>query len=224
MDGKAVNGLNPLGKTLKDVKKPGLALQTRNLIKASTAKAQEKKVVEKVSLVTQRKHHESTNASEIPPVASIALYNTSTFSTSFVTPECFDDETTYLHYIERSRAIPQHFLERKAVTGRMRQILFDWILQVVERFAFQHETLQLAWIVADRALTKMNISKDKLQLLGATCLFISTKYEEVQIPHINDFVYLSASAFTKMDIMTMERDVCFCLFLVLKFKSKFSGL
>uniref|UniRef100_A0AC34G560 Uncharacterized protein n=1 Tax=Panagrolaimus sp. ES5 TaxID=591445 RepID=A0AC34G560_9BILA len=53
----------------------------------------------------------------------------------------------------------------------------------------------------------MDTRRHKLQLLGATCLHFASKYEEVCLPHIIDFVYLASSSGDANGIMAMERIV-----------------
>jgi hypothetical protein len=205
------NITKPIGNAMKEVKKVGLSLrptQSRGnvLTKQNTTKNVEKQP-EHVVLKKPKVQPPLTGAKELPKVASIATYTAPSNSSSFVPAHVFDDEQKYLLYLERCRAVPALFLEKKAVTGKMRAVLFDWVLQVQERFGLAHDTLHLAWIMIDRCLCVNEIKKDKLQLLGATCMFLATKYEEVSIPHINDFIYLAASAFSKRDITHMERTV-----------------
>jgi hypothetical protein len=187
------------GKAMKEVKSFGLTLRT------DQSKLQVKAAVKPT--LPQKCQKVVVPAPEMPKVASLSIYTSSSNSQSFVPVDCFDDEHKYLLYIERCRVLPPLFLENKIISPKMRAILFDWMLQVQERFNLEHDTLHLAYCMVDRCLRQMNIQKEKLQLLGATCLFIATKYEEVCIPHVNDFVYLAASSFTKRDIMVMERKI-----------------
>ena len=38
-------------------------------------------------------------------------------------------------------------------------------------------------------------------------LLIASKYEEIYVPELNDFVFISDSAFTKEEILQMERQI-----------------
>lgn len=46
--------------------------------------------------------------------------------------------------------------------------------------------------------------KDNLQLVGVTATFIASKYEEMYLPEISDFVYLCDNVFKVKDIKAME--------------------
>lgn len=70
------------------------------------------------------------------------------------------------------------------------------------------ETLSLAVHMLDRSLlTLEGINKQNLQLLGVTCLFIASKFEEIVVPNLEDFVYVAANIFTKGSILRMEQRV-----------------
>ncbi len=63
------------------------------------------------------------------------------------------------------------------LSGGMRAILVDWLVEVQENFELNHETLYLAVRLVDLYLGRKTVSRDKLQLIGATSLFISSKFD-----------------------------------------------
>ena len=63
------------------------------------------------------------------------------------------------------------------LTPHMRGILVDWLVEVQENFELNHETLYLAIKLVDLYLNKNRTPKDKLQLVGATALFIACKFD-----------------------------------------------
>lgn len=63
---------------------------------------------------------------------------------------------------------------------RMRAILLDWLIEVCEVYKLHRETYYLTIDYLDRYLTmKQNISKNQLQLIGITCLFIASKVSSI---------------------------------------------
>ena len=64
--------------------------------------------------------------------------------------------------------------------------------------------LALSVNILDRFLSLKPIKRDKLQLLGASCLLIASKFEEIYPPEIEDFVHISDRAFAKKDVIRME--------------------
>lgn len=51
----------------------------------------------------------------------------------------------------------------------------------------------------------MSIARQSFQLLGAAALFISSKYEEIYPPDINEFVYITDDSYTKLQVLNMEK-------------------
>ena len=98
-----------------------------------------------------------------------------------------------------------HFAARPSlITPYMRSVLVDWIVDVCTALTFHEETLALATNLVDRAMAVLNIKPCRLQLVGATCLFIASKYEEVQLRSCDDFAYMTGDAFTVDEILAME--------------------
>ena len=82
------------------------------------------------------------------------------------------------------------------------------LFHVRRRFQLQPETHSLAVYLLDTALFKLNtINKKNLQLYGVACVFIAAKYEEIIVPHIDDFVFVSADAYIRKEILTAEIEV-----------------
>lgn len=72
----------------------------------------------------------------------------------------------------------------------MRSLLVDWMVEVQETFELNHETLYLGVKLVDTYLMQTVVSKDKLQLLGATALFIACKYDVSKL-FLNFLLYLT---------------------------------
>lgn len=87
-------------------------------------------------------------------------------------------------------------------------ILLDWLVDVHLKLRMFPQTLFITCNLIDRYLTKREVSRSRLQLLGATCLFIAAKYEETyEVPELQDLVSLCAKAFTKEDFQEMEATI-----------------
>ena len=97
--------------------------------------------------------------------------------------------------------------DQDEITERMRGILIDWLIEVHYKFSFTDETLYMTVSIIDRYLSENQITKKKLQLLGITALFISCKHEEIDLPKINDFTYITNNAYEKNEVIEMENDV-----------------
>jgi cyclin B len=49
------------------------------------------------------------------------------------------------------------------------------------------------------------VSRKNLQLVGVTALLLAAKYEEIWAPEVNDFVHISDNAYTREQILHMEK-------------------
>ena len=57
----------------------------------------------------------------------------------------------------------------------------------------------------DRFLEAKQVTRKHLQLVGVTAMLIASKYEEIWAPEVRDFVYISDRAYTRDQILNMEK-------------------
>lgn len=87
----------------------------------------------------------------------------------------------------------------------MRSVLMDWLVQVHHRFGLLPETLFLCVNYIDRFLSCKIVSLGKLQLVGATAIFVAAKYEEINCPSVQEIVYMVDGGYTVDEILKAER-------------------
>lgn len=104
----------------------------------------------------------------------------------------------------------------------MRGILVDWLVDVHKKFRLRTHTLFIAVNLIDRALEKFIVEKQNFQLLGITCLFIASKYEEIYPPPMSEYTYVCADAYTDKDLLNMEAKILNSLGFNLVFTSSFA--
>lgn len=73
--------------------------------------------------------------------------------------------------------IDQYMSRQPHLTPNMRSILVDWLVEVQENFELNHETLYLAVKLVDTYLSRKQILKEVLQLVGAVSLFVACKFD-----------------------------------------------
>jgi len=93
------------------------------------------------------------------------------------------------------------------INEKMREILVDWIIEVHMKFSLVPVTLYMTIQIIDRFLSKKQVSRSKLQLVGITAMLIASKFEEIFPPEVRDFVYISDKAYTGEEIIKMERAI-----------------
>ena len=105
------------------------------------------------------------------------------------------------------------------INEQMRSILVDWIIDVHYKFGFTDETLFMTILIIDRYATIRQISRLKLQLVGITALMIACKHEEIDLPKIDDFIYITDNAYSKPEVVKMENEILRALDFSLLFPS-----
>jgi cyclin B len=105
------------------------------------------------------------------------------------------------------RADYDYMKNQKEINEKMRSILVDWIIDVHYKFGFTDETLYMTVSIIDRYLTINQIKRSNFQLLGITALMIACKHEEIDLPKIDDFIYITDNAYVKNEVIKMEEDV-----------------
>lgn len=106
---------------------------------------------------------------------------------------------------ERMRPNPHYMDHQTECQWSMRAVLMDWLIQVHQRFGLLPETLFLSVNYIDRFLSSKVVSLAKLQLVGATAIFLASKYEEVNCPSIAEIVYMVDNGYTADEILKAER-------------------
>jgi len=112
----------------------------------------------------------------------------------------------YLRTVEEGLVIKKDFLKGCSVNGKMRGVLIDWLVEVHTQFKLLQETLYMTVYIIDKYLQSegLTTSRNKLQLVGVSAMFIASKVEEMYAPEINDFVYITDNAYTAGEIRQME--------------------
>jgi len=113
---------------------------------------------------------------------------------------------------QRSSMAQSNYMKNQVdINEKMRGILVDWIIEVHLRFKLLPETLFLTINLIDRYLDKTQIMRTRLQLVAVAALWIASKYEEIYLPELKDFVFISDNAYSKDEIRAMERSILMTL-------------
>ncbi|XP_062098584.1 cyclin-A2-2-like [Humulus lupulus] len=96
---------------------------------------------------------------------------------------------------------------QKDITPNMRAILIDWLVEVSEEYKLVPDTLYLTINLIDRFLSHNYIEKQRLQLLGVSCMLIASKYEEICAPRAEEFCFITDSTYTRGEVLKMESEV-----------------
>ncbi|KAL8716095.1 MAG: hypothetical protein Q9225_006222 [Loekoesia sp. 1 TL-2023] len=99
-----------------------------------------------------------------------------------------------------------HYMDNQTeIQWSMRSVLMGWLVQVHHRFGLLPETLFLCVNYIDRFLSCKVVSLGKLQLVGATAIFVAAKYEEINCPSVQEIVYMVDGGYTVDEVLKAER-------------------
>ncbi|KAH6641119.1 cyclin-like protein [Chaetomium tenue] len=117
-----------------------------------------------------------------------------------------DEIFAYMRDLE-ARMLPNaHYMDDQTeIQWPMRSVLMDWLVQVRHMFCLLPETPFLAVNYIDRFLSVKAVPLGKLQLVGATALFVAAKYEDIHCPSVQDIVYTVGSGCSVHGILQAER-------------------
>uniref|UniRef100_A0A8C6R3J6 G2/mitotic-specific cyclin-B1 n=1 Tax=Nannospalax galili TaxID=1026970 RepID=A0A8C6R3J6_NANGA len=121
--------------------------------------------------------------------------------------EYVKDIYAYLRQLEEEQSVRPKYLLGREVTGNMRAILIDWLIQVQMKFRLLQETMYMTVSIIDRFMQNNCVPKKMLQLVGVTAMFIASKYEEMYPPEIGDFAFVTNNTYTKHQIRQMEMKI-----------------
>ena len=124
--------------------------------------------------------------------------------------EYLDEIYTNLIYDEKlcKLAINKDYMTvQMDINQKMRAILIDWIIEVHYCLHLKSKTLFQVVYIIDLYLSHKIIKRINLQLLGVASLLISFKSNEVNIPPLQQFIDISNGAYTKSELLDMEKEI-----------------
>ncbi|XBW35369.1 hypothetical protein QEN19_000934 [Hanseniaspora menglaensis] len=139
--------------------------------------------------------------------------NTEVFDDTMVLAEYQEDIFASLFFIEDdyTPAINPCYVDKQTnpnfIKPSMRAILIDWLLQVHKSFKLSNETLFLGISLMDRYIALNKVTLKKLQLLAITCLFTAAKVEEVKLPKLSKYCYMTDNAYTNEQMIEAEMSI-----------------
>lgn len=118
-----------------------------------------------------------------------------------------NDIFDYYRKREALFVVSDYMSRHRELSTSMRAILIDWLVEVQQNFELVHETLYLAVKLTDFYLDRQQkpVTKDRLQLIGSTALNVACKFEERSPPVVDDFLYVCDDAYTRTELLEMEK-------------------
>lgn len=125
----------------------------------------------------------------------------------FYVTEYVNDIFSYYKEREAMFVVSNYLSKQSEMTVNMRAILVDWMDEVQQNFELSHETLYLGVKLVDLYLSVEDVAKSRLQLVGATALNVASKFEERCPPVLDDYIFICDDAYTREEILEMERNL-----------------
>jgi cyclin B len=126
-------------------------------------------------------------------------------------PDYAFDIFQYYRSREAQFKVGDYLPKQKDLSKQMRAILVDWMVEVQENFELNHETLYQGVKITDLYLDRVHVPRERLQLVGSTALFIACKFDERNPPLLDDFLYICDDAYSRDELMDMERQILITL-------------
>ncbi|CAF0787442.1 unnamed protein product [Rotaria sordida] len=124
----------------------------------------------------------------------------------FVLPDYRLSIFEHLKSVEHIYAPKVNFMEYQSdINSAMRTILIDWLIEVADEYKLNDETLFLCVQYVDRFLSTVNVTRSKLQLVGTTCMYVASKYEEMYPPALDEFSFITDNTYETKHILRMEQ-------------------
>ena len=85
--------------------------------------------------------------------------------------------------------------------------LVDWMINLAKCYRFKHETIYHSVLYMYKSLSALPMESPRMKLLGSTCLWIASKYEEVNPSKIEMFLQVNEMKTTKKEILQLEQRI-----------------
>ena len=118
------------------------------------------------------------------------------------TPEIF--EHLYSRQVQKDALLE---IFQSGITTQMRSKLIEWMFILCKNLNISRNIMYSAVSILDRSWFQLRTNEDKYQLLGATCVFISTKVLNTQVFPLKKFVEECANVYTSQDFLQCESEI-----------------
>ncbi|KVH91526.1 Cyclin A/B/D/E [Cynara cardunculus var. scolymus] len=121
--------------------------------------------------------------------------------------EYVEDIYTFYKLSETEGGLRDYMNLQPDLNAKMRAILVDWLIEVHRKFELMPESIYLTINIVDRYLSQKPVPRRELQLVGISAMLIACKYEEIWPPEVNDLMVISDNAYTRDQILAMEKAI-----------------
>lgn len=106
----------------------------------------------------------------------------------------------YLYKLENNIEMPKIFTPLH-ITADMREIVIDWLEDVIKSFRFGKLVIGLAVTLLDCFLSKIDVTREEFQLVAVACLYLAVLALLETTAEISDLVYITDGAYDRKQII-----------------------
>ncbi|KAI7754381.1 hypothetical protein M8C21_025613 [Ambrosia artemisiifolia] len=121
--------------------------------------------------------------------------------------EYVEDIYKFYKLSETEGGLQDYMNSQPELNAKMRGILIDWLIEVHRKFNMMPESLYLTINIVDRYLSMRKVPRREFQLVGISAMLIACKYEEIWPPEVNDLIAISDNAYSREQILVMEKAI-----------------
>ncbi|WZZ07184.1 hypothetical protein YC2023_093105 [Brassica napus] len=205
--GDVVNRRNPLGDITNQKTGSRISAPSSTLIAKSKKASKPPKAIAKSNLLVPYEDIELNQGSDLGNDDDDEVVDD--IDSNLVDPQLCGAFACDIYEHLRSSEVKKRpafdYMERvqSNINASMRTILIDWLVEVAEEYRLLPETLYLAVNCLDRYLSGNVITKQNLQLLGVSCMMIAAKYEEVCVPQVESFCYITDNTYSRNEVCAL---------------------
>jgi len=114
-----------------------------------------------------------------------------------------------LRLMDTVRIDAKYMQQHADINARMRLILVEWLLEVVQTFRLKASTFFTGILLLDKYLQRpfKPVSRKMLQIIGCACMHLSSLVNEIYIAELSDWVFISDNSFTQMGLKCLAEDI-----------------
>ncbi|CAE6154262.1 unnamed protein product [Arabidopsis arenosa] len=175
------------------------------LVAAREKKATKKKATTYTSVLTARSKAacglEKKEKEKIVDIDSADVKN------DLAAVEYVEDIYSFYKSVESEWRPRDYMGSQPEINEKMRLILVEWLIDVHVKFELNPETFYLTVNILDRFLSVKPVPRKELQLVGLSALLMSSKYEEIWPPQVEDLADIADHAYSHKQILVMEKTI-----------------
>ncbi|ESQ53333.1 hypothetical protein EUTSA_v10025317mg [Eutrema salsugineum] len=179
--------------------------EEHGLVAVQEKKAAKKKATSYTSVLTARS--KAACGFEKNPIEKIADIDSADANNDLAAVEYVEDIYSFYKSVESEWRPTDYMQSQPEINEKMRLILVEWLIDVHVRFELNPETFYLTINILDRFLSVKPVPRKELQLVGLSALLMSSKYEEIWPPQVEDLVDIADHAYSHKQILVMEKTI-----------------